>query len=82
MNKKGISACKAPKKVLIVICAIFLLGIVTYNMFLKGFFGCEKSRVEFFAGNAVSGEQLSNVNVMFIQGRNNADGESFLPSGY
>lgn len=65
------------KKMLITICAIFLLGIVTYNMFLKRFFGCEKSRVEFFVGNAVNGEQLSNVNVTFIQGRNNADGESF-----
>ena len=77
MNKKGTSAFKVQKKILIVISAIFLFGIAAYILFLKGYFGGKKSRIEFFAGNAVSGEQLSDVSVTFIQGRDNVDGESF-----
>lgn len=65
------------KKIVMIICAIILLGIVTYNVFLKGLFGDEKSQIEFWAGNAVSGEQLSNVSATFMQGRNNMEGESF-----
>lgn len=77
MNKKETSIFRVKKKTGIVICAILLLGIVIYIVISKGFFGGKKSRIEFFAGDAVSGEQLSNVSVTFMQGRNNAEGECF-----
>ncbi len=77
MNKKETSVFSVKKKIGIVICTILLLGIVIYIVISKGFFGGEKSRIEFFAGDAVSGEQLPNVSVMVMQGRNNAEGECF-----
>ncbi len=65
------------KKIVMIICIIILLGIVTYNVFLKGSFGGEESQIEFWPGNAVSGEQISNISVTFMQGRNNLEGENF-----
>lgn len=76
MNRKGIFAVKRQKNVLIIIGAIVLLGIVAYifQWFLSG---GKKSQMMIFAGNAVSGEQLSDVSIALIQGRDNPLGESF-----
>lgn len=76
MNRKSTLAVKAQKNVLIVIIAMFLLGIATYILFSKILSESQKSQILFFAGDAVSGEQLSNVSVKFIQGRDNPNGES------
>ncbi len=76
MKRKSALAVKDQKNVLIVIIAMFLLGIATYILFSKILSESQKSQILFFAGDAVSGEQLSNVSVKFIQGRDNPNGES------
>lgn len=76
MNKKGISVFKAPKKMLIVISAIFWLSIASYILFSWTLSGGKKTQILFFVGNAVNVEQLSDVSIKFIQGRDNPDGES------
>ena len=76
MSRKGIFVAKSPKKALIIIGVIVLLGIVVYifQWFLSG---GKKSHMLIFAGNAVSGERLPEVSITLIQGRDNPFGESF-----
>ncbi len=65
------------KSALIMISVIVLMGIAIYNFCTWRLSESKKSTISFWAGNAVSGEQLSEINISFIQGRDNPLGESF-----
>lgn len=77
MNEKQIFSSKSKKNILLIISAIVLVSIVMYGCFLWKLSENKKTTISFFAGNAVSGEQLSDINISFIQGRDNPLEESF-----
>lgn len=74
MNKKGLIMPIIRRQAFVTVSIMIVIGVVLYGLLTKD---KAKSQVLIFVGNAVNGEQLLDVSIMFIQGRDNPLGESF-----